>query len=57
MEGFTSSHSPIDPKKNEVVPRHPMLKGEEAKLSRVYHHGLLRKRKWEEIDVAQQLII
>ena len=57
MNGFTSSHSPITPKKNEVVPRHPMLKGEEAKEAKQFHHGLLRKRKWEEIDVAQQNII
>ena len=57
MEGHTSSHSPITPKKNDVVPRHPMLKGQEAKLAKDFHHGLLRKRKWDEIDVAQQNII
>jgi hypothetical protein len=39
------------------VPRHPMLKGEEAKEAKKFHHGLLRKRKWEDIDIAQQNII
>lgn len=57
LDGLTTSHSPIDPKKNEVVPRHPMLKGEEARDARVMHYGLLRKRKWDEIDVVQQKLI
>ena len=57
IDGRTSSHSPIYPKVNPVVPRHPMLKGEQAKQARIKHNTYLRKRKWEAIDIEQQLII
>jgi hypothetical protein len=57
LEGRTSSHSPLFPKSNVVVPRHPLLSGEAAKKAREQHTSYLRKRTWDEMSSAEQALI
>ena len=57
LGGRTSSHSPLFPKVNPVVPRHPMLSGKAAKEARVHHTSHLRKRTWSDMAAAEKALI
>jgi hypothetical protein len=57
LEGRTSSHSPLFPKYNAVVPRHPMLSGAAAKKAREQHTSHLRKRTWDEMSSDEKALI